>query len=112
MRVRSITTRKLVIVVAIVVLGPIRIMAVSTPREEPYFPKGAFDNEDKGRNDFWDETYTKTLRAMGEPSLWELSEVDRTATVFRLLWVPSFHHRMSVRIVKSCGVVPGSCRRA
>ena len=64
-----------------------------------------FDSEDKVRNDFWDGTYTKTLRAMGEPSLWKLSKDDRATSVFRLFWEPSFHHRISVRIVKSHGLV-------
>jgi hypothetical protein len=38
---------------------------------------------------------------MKEPSLWTLSKTDPSATVFRLLWLPSFDRPISVRIVKS-----------
>jgi hypothetical protein len=93
------------IAVAMVALAPMSIMAVSAPPEEPYFPEGVFDSEDKECTDSLDKFYTRSLRAMGEPSLWKLSKNDRVTSVFRLLWVPSFHHHISVRIVKSRGVV-------
>jgi hypothetical protein len=41
------------------------------------------------------------LRAMNEPSLRRLAEMDRGATVYRFVWMPSFHDAISVRFVKS-----------
>jgi hypothetical protein len=45
--------------------------------------------------------FQKYLIAMKEPSLRELAGKDRTATVYRFLWLPSFHDPISVRFVKS-----------
>lgn len=97
---RSRATRRLTIALTVVAFALSPVRADGPPAERPYFPRGAF-HEDKERNDFCDEEYTKTLRAMGEPSLWKLAEEDRAVSVYRLLWVPSFHHRVAVRIVKS-----------
>ena len=69
--------------------------------EEPYFPEGVFDKEDKESNDFTAKWYSEQLRAMGEPSLLKLSREDRPITAYRLLWLPSFHPAISVRLVKS-----------
>jgi hypothetical protein len=74
------------------------------PPGERYFPDGVFDSDDKEENDSRDQLYSAHLRAMGETSLWALSKGDRTATAYRLLWVPSFHHPISVRVTRS-GVV-------
>jgi hypothetical protein len=38
---------------------------------------------------------------MGEPSLWKLSRSGVGATVYRLLWLPTFHAPVCIRIVKS-----------
>jgi hypothetical protein len=43
----------------------------------------------------------KYLRVMKEPELRRLAEKDRTATVYRFVWLPSFHDPISVRFVKS-----------
>lgn len=45
--------------------------------------------------------YDKHLTAMREPLLSKLAEVDRTATVYRFVWLPSFHNPIAVRFVKS-----------
>ncbi len=45
--------------------------------------------------------FQKYLRAMKEPSLRDLAEKDPTATVYRFLWLPSFHDPVSLRFVKS-----------
>ncbi len=46
------------------------------------------------------------LSAMKEPPLWKLAEKDNTATVYRFLWLPTFHSPISVRFVKSdAGVI-------
>jgi hypothetical protein len=50
------------------------------------------------RSEWWGRDH---LKAMKEPSLRELAERDRTVTVFRFLWLPSFHNPISVRFVKS-----------
>ena len=52
-------------------------------------------------NDFEVEWYSKQLVAMGERPLWKLTQGDREATVYRLLWLPSFHHPVCVRIDRS-----------
>ncbi len=71
--------------------------------EVPYFPPGVFDEEDKENDARVARDYAKHLRKMGEPSMWKLAKDDHAASVYRLLWVPSFHHSISVRIVKSGG---------
>ncbi len=64
-----------------------------------YFPDRVFYQE-KDRNDFDVEWYSKQLKAMNAPSLWKLSRRDRSATVYRFLWLPSFDHPVSVRITE------------
>ena len=65
---------------------------------QQYFPPGVFD--DNGRTgQYTINWYSKNLKALGEPSLWELSQRDRTAEVYRFLWLRTFHHPVSVRIV-------------
>lgn len=104
---RSIRTRlavrQLMLAMTFVVLGHISVQGYQPTPDVPYFPDGVFDGDHKESNAFWVGQYTKTLRAMGEPSLWKLAQEDHTVSVYRLLWVPSFHHRVSVRIVKSGG---------
>src|SRR5262249_41516571 len=67
-----------------------------------YFPKLAF-GEEADAADFVTDWYSSHLRAMGEPSLWVLSRKDSGATVYRLLWLPSFHHPVCVRISRAAG---------
>lgn len=60
-----------------------------------YFPKGALDNkEDSDR--FVREWYSKHLKAMKEPSLWEMSK-DKQAQVYRFLYLRTFDHPIAVR---------------
>jgi hypothetical protein len=68
--------------------------------DEPFFPDLVFD-ENKEDNDFIVDWYSKHLKAMREPSLWRLSERDRSATVYGFLWLPTFHRPVSVRLVQS-----------
>ena len=63
-----------------------------------YFPAGVFGDTPK-QHQFVAEWYSKHLTAMGEPSLLELSRRDATAEVYRFLWLRSFHHPISVRLV-------------
>ncbi len=55
----------------------------------------------KKQNDFRKAWFQNHLSAMREPSLWKLAETDATATVYRFLWLPTFHNAISVRFVKS-----------
>jgi hypothetical protein len=64
---------------------------------DPYFPGVTFADR-KLSSDFLAEWYGGTLEAMGEPPLWGL---PRTSTVYRLLWLPSGHPPIAVRIIKS-----------
>jgi hypothetical protein len=47
--------------------------------------------------------YAKHLKALREPSLWELSQRDPKAEVYRFLWLRSHHHPVSVRLVVRSG---------
>jgi hypothetical protein len=68
--------------------------------DEPFFPDLVFD-ENKVHNDCIADWYSKHLKVMREPSLWRLSERDRSATVYRFVWLPTFHRPASVRLVQS-----------
>ena len=68
--------------------------------DELYFPDRVFHNV-KERNEFTVKWYSKHLETMKEPSLWKLSQKDRSAQVYRFLWLPTFHHPVSVRITES-----------
>jgi hypothetical protein len=59
----------------------------------------------------WVPWYSKYLIAMKEPALKVLAKNDRTTTVYRFLWLPSFHDAISVRFAKSArGVVVTTVR--
>lgn len=78
-------------------LGVILIGAVVGSAAE-YFPHGVLgDTSDQHR--FRADWYSKFLTAMGEPSVLEVSRQDATAEVYRFLWLRSFHHPISVRLV-------------
>ena len=49
--------------------------------------------------------YSEHLAAMGEPSLSKLAAQDRDALVYRLLWLPSFHHPVCVRINRTAAEI-------
>lgn len=57
-----------------------------------FFPDGSLD-EDAVHGDW----YTKHLKALHEPSLWESSKTQKTQT-YRFLWLRSFHHPIAVRL--------------
>ena len=60
---------------------------------KPSFPAGAM-HEPEGISRSDAEWYSKHLTAMDEAPLWR----DRDATVYRLLWLPSFDNPVCVRI--------------
>jgi hypothetical protein len=57
---------------------------------QQYFPEAAFD-EQKKSNDFTAQWYSQQLKALQEPSLWEMSKSIK-GQVYRFLWLRSFHH--------------------
>ena len=61
-----------------------------------YFPPGTLDGTEQA-SQFKEEWYSGQLRALKEPSLWELSKTQTTQT-YRFLWLRSFHHPISVRL--------------
>lgn len=84
--------RMLIAAVGFTICLPVLIRMVKA--DKPFFPDDVFD-------DFNVEWYAQHLKAMREPSLWRLSQKDHSATVYRFLWLPTFHHSISVRILKS-----------
>lgn len=56
---------------------------------QQYFPPGTLAN---------DAQYSKYLKALREPSLWELSQKDPQAEVYRFLWLRSAHHPVAIRV--------------
>jgi hypothetical protein len=44
---------------------------------------------------------SNALWEAGEPSLSLLAQTDRSATVYRFLWFPSFHHPITVRVTRT-----------
>jgi hypothetical protein len=59
---------------------------------QQYFPPGLLDPQKVDR-------YSRQLKAMREPSLYELSQQDPNAKVYRFLWLRSFHHPIAIRLV-------------
>jgi len=62
-----------------------------------YFPDHAFEQQDK-RNDFVVGWYSGQLRALKEPSLWQMSKDVQSEQAYRFLWLRSFHHPVAVRL--------------
>lgn len=65
----------------------------------PFFPVGSEDGP-ASLSEFRVEWYSKHVRAMREPSLWELSRKGSAATTYRFLLLPSFTHPIAVRVTK------------
>src|SRR5260370_25638559 len=61
-----------------------------------YFPSGILDDTAQSSH-FKEQWYSEQLRALKEPSLWELSKSPKTQT-YRFLWLRSFHRPISVRL--------------
>ncbi len=59
-----------------------------------YFPPGILD-ETPQSSQFKEQWYSEQLRALKEPSLWQLSKTQKTQT-YRFLWLRSFNHPISV----------------
>ena len=78
-------------------LGSFPLMA---HEQEPYFPDLVFHPEDKELNAITDEILSAQLKALKEPSLWKRSQTDRSATIYRFLWLGTGQHPACVRIAR------------
>jgi len=65
--------------------------------QQTYFPNDAF-NGYRLRNSFTMEWYSRDLKALDEPSLWELSQHDNQVVVYRFLWIRAFDNPIVVRV--------------
>jgi hypothetical protein len=84
---------------ALAVLGLLTILVSSIDLGRPadrFFPAAALDDDDPFP--ITEPWYSAQLSAMREPSLWMLSQGDKDAIAYRLLWLPSFDHPVCVRI--------------
>jgi hypothetical protein len=73
------------------------IVAGSVLPAQQYFPPGVFETASQGQ-DSKANWYAKHLRALHEPSLFELSK-DSRVEAYRFLWLRFSHHPIAVRIV-------------
>jgi hypothetical protein len=88
---QRISARSLAVLAGLVLVGSIATSVYSERAAIPFFPE-AFGRES------W---YSKYLAAMNEDSLRALSRRHPNATIYRLLWLPTFHHPVSVRIERA-----------
>ena len=74
------------------------VAAMSAPlcAQTKYFPDGVFGSEGKV-SDSHADWYTKQLRSMAEPPLWNLSK-DPQVRVYRFTWIRSFDPAIVVRL--------------
>ncbi|HEV2615780.1 MAG TPA: hypothetical protein VGU63_04120, partial [Candidatus Acidoferrales bacterium] len=73
------------------------LSAIPTFAQAPYFPKDAFAGEGRAGT-FTTTWYSHALSALNEPSLWQLSTMNKQSTVYRFLWLRTFHHPVCVRV--------------
>ncbi|HXB71414.1 MAG TPA: hypothetical protein VNY05_24480 [Candidatus Acidoferrales bacterium] len=66
-------------------------LAAAVLPAQQYFPPGVPESKAN-----W---YSRHLKALHEPSLWELSLHDPKAEVYRFVWLRAFHHPIAVRLV-------------
>ncbi len=69
--------------------------------QEPYFPELVFLPKDKEGNSIIDDVTSVHLKAMKEPSLWKLFQKDRTANVYRFLWLATGEHPICIRLTRT-----------
>jgi hypothetical protein len=73
------------------------IAGVGTLHAQQYFPPGVLGTTTQ-EHDFKANWYAKELKALHEPSLWELSQ-DPNVEAYRFLWVRTFDHPIAARLV-------------
>jgi hypothetical protein len=61
-----------------------------------YFPPASLDDSPRA-DQFLYEWYSKQLKALDEPSLWDLSKTQKEQS-YRFLWLRTFHHAVAIRI--------------
>lgn len=76
---------------------PVKQAATRVIRDQ-YFPTGVLGCGEQS-DELLTEWYAKHLKALGEPSLWELSRSDTQARVYRFLWLRSFHRPVAIRVI-------------
>jgi hypothetical protein len=81
------------------------LLPVIAHGQEPYFPDLVFHPKDKEHNAIVDEITSGQLKALKEPSLWKQSQADKSANVYRFLWLGSYEHPASVRISRAGDMV-------
>jgi hypothetical protein len=64
---------------------------------QQYFPPGVL-GETQESHKFSIDWYSKHVTALQEPSLWELSNRDLKAHLYRFLWFRSFDHPIAIRL--------------
>ena len=74
---------------------------VTASAQEPYFPESVFFPRNKEVNAIVNDQITVHLKALKEPSLWTLSQKDRTARVYRFLWLVPRVHPICVRLTRT-----------
>lgn len=79
-------------------LGAVCILFAGAAHAQQYFPHAVFAVNPRS-DQFTIDLYSRFLKALGEPSLWELSHADHTAEVYRFLWLRNRQYPVSVRIV-------------
>jgi len=94
---RSGASRALVVLAGLAVLPALASLGDHARPPVRFFPDPLAHGQ-IGMSEFRTDWYSRALVAMNEPSLWERSQRDRDATAYRLLWLPSFHHPVCVRI--------------
>jgi hypothetical protein len=75
------------------------IVAARALPAQQYFPPGVLDSAPQGQGHGTKASwYAMHLKALHEPSLWEMAQ-DPKAEAHRFLWLRSFHHPIAVRLV-------------
>jgi hypothetical protein len=85
----------------LVVVAVFQAVAHPVIAGEPYFPDLVFFPKNQEVNSIVVAVTAVHLEAMKEPSLWKLSQKDRTATAYRLLWLASGEHPICIRLTRA-----------
>ena len=74
------------------------ILLTLTASAQTYFPPGVLAGTPEASQAATNQ-YSKFLRSMREPSLWELAQQDPREEAYRLLWLREFDRPASIRFV-------------
>lgn len=70
----------------------------AAPLSAQYFPAGVLGST-LSEDEFRTNWYSRNIKALHEPSLWEVSRQNPKAEVYRFLYVRTFDHPISIRLV-------------